>query len=376
MSSPFFHADVSNKPRFRVLKSVTKIDFSFKNQSVRQVALKVVRSKRFQLGLLAIFLFFFGVGAVMSEGNMDFITASYLIAQVVTTIGYGDITPKSDVSKICVSIYCLLSLVIVAYVLNDFLAAMIELQEQYVSRAARSSGNCTSLRHDTLKNMLKSSLLFCAFLAFGTVFYRLQENCTCGYRGGSAKSQFVEGCDPTNYDTCVATGGITKTFIDTFYMSVITLTSVGFGDYRPDSQRGRIVAIFWMPTGVAVTGKWVSSVTAYLFERKRLEKEALQDKLSVEDLARTVASDEESKELTRGEHHLFWLVTKGIISQETLAEMDASYKERYGSRRNIRLSELSTSSICTRCDSEQNANDNAYDEVLATEPTEIIVCRM
>lgn len=239
----------------------------------------------------------------MTQGGVDFVTAAYVMVQVVTTVGYGDITPHSDLSKLCVSAYSLISLVVVAYVLNDFMVALIEWQERYAAKVASGSERCGCLRDEALKDMLKSSLLFCSFIAFGTVFYRLQENCTCGYRGGSAKSQFVEGCDPTSYDRCVATGGVTKSFIDTFYMSVITLTSVGFGDYRPDSHRGRIVAIFWMPMGVAVTGKWVSSVTTFLFERKRGRDSSLET-ASFEEFAKTL--DENSNgELTRAEHHLY-----------------------------------------------------------------------
>jgi len=278
------------------------------------------------------------------------------MAQVVTTVGYGDITPRSDLSKLCVSAYSLVSLVVVAYVLNDFMVALMEWQEQYVAKAARGNGRCGCLRDEALKNMLKSSLLFGGVLAFGTVFYRLQENCTCGYRGGSVKSQFVPGCDPTNYDTCVATGGITKTFIDTFYMSVITLTSVGFGDYRPDSHRGRIVAIFWMPLGVAITGKWVSSVTTLLFERKREAKESAQEALSLEEFAKSLDEDSDG-ELTRATHHLYWLVTKGVVSQEALTDLDESYRQRFGAKKTIRRSEISSMSTCSPDDSPVNGTD-------------------
>lgn len=292
----------------------------------------------------------------MTQGGMDFVTAAYVMAQVVTTVGYGDITPRSDLSKLCVSAYCLVSLVIVAYVLNDLMLALMEWQERYVSKVSTGNARFSCLQDGALKNMLKSSFLFCGFLAFGTVFYKLQENCTCGYNGGSVKSQFVPGCDPSTYETCVTTGGVTKSFIDTFYMSVITLTSVGFGDIRPDSHRGRIVAIFWMPIGVAVTGKWVSSVTTFLFERKRQARESIQEKMPLEEFAKALKEGDDGQ-LTRAGHHLYALVTKGLISQELLNEMHASYDQRFGKRRSIRLSELSSDSTCAVSESQIDKTD-------------------
>lgn len=361
MSSPFFHthAHAAETPRRRstVLKSVS--DFSsLSKQSLRQYACQVIRNKRFQLGCVALCLFLFGIGAVMTQGGMDFVTAAYVMAQVITTVGYGDITPRSDLSKLCVSAYCLVSLIVVAYVLNDFMLALMEWQERYVAKASSERTRFGCLRDEALKDMLKSSFLFCGFLAFGTVFYRLQENCTCGYNGGSAKSQFVQGCDPRTYDSCVATGGVTKSFIDTFYMSVITLTSVGFGDFRPDSHRGRIVAIFWMPLGVAVTGKWVSSVTTFLFERKRVGRESALEKVTMEEFAKTFDEDCDGQ-LTRAGHHLYWLVSRGLISQDVLIEMDESYKRRIGAGKERRLSEVSVATSCTLLGSSQFDKTNS-----------------
>lgn len=46
---------------------------------------------------------------------------------------------------------------------------------------------------------------------------------------------------------------------------------------------------------------------------------------------------------------------KGVISQEALTEIDASYKQRFGSRKRIRHSELSSDSTSTRADSQVKA---------------------
>merc|ERR1719247_3185725 len=58
---------------------------------------------------------------------------------------------------------------------------------------------------------------------------------------------------------CAATGGYVKTWTDAFYMSVITLTTVGFGDHAPRSEIGRAVGCVWMLFGVVATANFASA---------------------------------------------------------------------------------------------------------------------
>ena len=39
------------------------------------------------------------------------------------------------------------------------------------------------------------------------------------------------------------------------YMSVVTMTTVGFGDFSPQTQGGRIFSMFWIFVGVLAVGK-------------------------------------------------------------------------------------------------------------------------
>jgi len=182
-----------------------------------------------------------------------------------------------------------------------------------------SAGACMgSVKMEVFRN----TLALVAFLMFGTFYYSIQESCTCGY--GSSHG-LVDGCDDGgddfDYERCVATGGLTKTRIDCFYMSVITLTSVGFGDYSPASYRGRSIGVVWVVAGVAVAGAWVNSVSSLLFDHHVGKK---REGIVKEELLAQVDWDMDDK-LSRAEHHLYWLATRSVVSLETLDELDTAF---------------------------------------------------
>merc|ERR1719454_2006300 len=99
-------------------------------------------------------------------------------------------------------------------------------------------------------------MAFFVVLIVGLIFFRFFEHCSCSYGLGRVEE-------------CAATGGYVKDFASAFYMSSITLTTVGFGDYQPRTEVGRLFGIAWMLIGVASTGLFLSSVSTYFFESQR-----------------------------------------------------------------------------------------------------------
>jgi len=89
------------------------------------------------------------------------------------------------------------------------------------------------LKDDEYRQLLYTTL---AILGLGTVMYR-----------------YLEGW----------------TWIDSLYFSVITLTTVGYGDFSPATDAGKLFTIFYILVGIGVILSFVEAVHKHY--RKKIE---------------------------------------------------------------------------------------------------------
>jgi potassium channel subfamily K len=241
----------------------------------------------------------------------------------VTTIGYGDITVSTQKSKMFMAFYVLITLLLIANVITEAMGYLIEyektkmrkLMRRMEKRVRADIHDDEEARHkfSAMNDFLSALLLFVAFVAFGTAFFSLYESCTCSFG-----ETFVEGCEEGS--KCEETGGYTTSLVDGFYMSVITLTTVGFGDHSPKTPLGRVFGIIWMLLGVAATGSLITAATGSIWSSKRVETIANLSK----DLFDEMDTDGNGG-INQDEFRSYLLVKFGLVQIEDLHAIDSLF---------------------------------------------------
>ena len=58
-------------------------------------------------------------------------------------------------------------------------------------------------------------------------------------------------------------------WIDSLYFSVITLTTVGYGDFSPSTNAGKIFTIFYVLVGIGIFVALVTEIAGHLVEARQ-----------------------------------------------------------------------------------------------------------
>jgi potassium channel subfamily K len=265
----------------------------------------------------------FGVLCIDYFEGWTYHTGIYVIVQIVTTIGYGDITVTSQKSKLFMSLYVLITLLLIANVITEAMSNLIDYEKSKMRKVMRNMEkrvradvhNDEDARHKfaALNDFMSAFLLFSVFVAFGTIFFATYESCTCSF-GETAVPDCIEG------PKCEETGGYTNSVIDAFYMSVITLTTVGFGDHSPKTPLGRVFGLVWMLLGVTVTGSLITAATGTIWSSKRVETIAGMSKELFDQM-----DTDSNGAINKEEFRNYLLVKFGLVANEDLQAIDSLF---------------------------------------------------
>jgi Ca2+-binding EF-hand superfamily protein len=109
-----------------------------------------------------------------------------------------------------------------------------------------------------------------------------------------------------------------KQWGNAMYYVLITATTVGYGDFHPASQTGRLLAIFFITISVGAMGHWLSLVAGLIMENKQsaLRKQMQAKELTMEDLE--VMDEDGDGQVTQIEFLEFMLVAMNKVDSETV----------------------------------------------------------
>jgi len=158
-------------------------------------------------------------GVCSNNGTQStYLDSVYFTVITITTVGYGNIVPLEDSSKLFLSFYILLSLVLVGLLLDvtDFLFELPDVDadgDGVLTEEEEREG-----KKERTRRLLWAMVSFLIIVLVGILFFLL-----------------VEGLS----------------LVDSIYLSVVTLSTVGYGDFYPSTQTGKYFAVFWISIGVS-----------------------------------------------------------------------------------------------------------------------------
>ncbi|XWS51752.1 hypothetical protein CRYUN_Cryun11dG0010200 [Craigia yunnanensis] len=155
-----------------------------------------------------------------TNGILD---AVYFSVVTMTTVGYGDLVPNSDLAKLLACVFVFTGIALIGLVLTKAADYLVEKQETLLVKALHMHQKVGQLEilKETENNRVKfkfytALILLVVLILAGTIFLSKVENLD---------------------------------LVDAFYCVCSTITTLGYGDKSFSTEGGRIFAIFWILAG-------------------------------------------------------------------------------------------------------------------------------
>lgn len=144
-------------------------------------------------------------------------------------------------------------------------------------------------------SLLQSALLIVLYIGGGTIFYRTFDEKDCE----SDKKLRAVGYDE---ETCKESW----TFVDALYFSIVTMSTVGYGDLTPSNDESKVFTVFYILFGIVVVWVRVLTVLTQKIEAMRAHWARGVDTVH----ARAVSGVTERNPRVKVYAHVFWI--KGL----------------------------------------------------------------
>lgn len=203
------------------------------------------------------------------RGTTTFKPVDALYFSVVTlcTIGYGDIVPNTSFTKLYTCAFILVGFGFIDILLNGLVTYVLDRQETVLLSAVDENTLNSTFRTymiDVQKGRMRIRIKVA--LALAVVIFCIAI--------GTVAAHFLEKLS----------------WVDSFYLSVISVTTVGYGDYSFSTLKGRCFAIVWLLVSTLAVARAFLYLTELRIDKRnrRIANWVLQKKMTLGDL---VAAD-------------------------------------------------------------------------------------
>lgn len=262
----------------------------------------------FTLGeCLKLFIAVLAIGALAFSyvfEQWSIIDSVYFTAVLLTTVGYGDVSPTTQGGKLFASVFALGGIVLLGLALGVVGSQLVEAEISYTeevksktSKALESAftGSMRHRRHNEDRDGTNEHDLETASLARSDSTSSLNSigsNSTCSFESNKtgSHSSKLSLSRSKRYETSrwpsvvrrhlpgfapILVGGLVISplekwgFVDAIYYSVVTSTTIGFGDLTPQHPISKLAAIVFVPLMVAAMGYILGNVATFIVEKRR-----------------------------------------------------------------------------------------------------------
>ncbi|KAK7337588.1 hypothetical protein VNO77_18170 [Canavalia gladiata] len=261
--------------------------------------------------LLLLYLF---VGVVIYSFNREcfsgtethpIVDALYFCIVTMCTIGYGDIAPLTPLTKLFACVFVLVGFGFIDILLSGLVNFVLDLQEKIILTGfqmdAKEGFSARNYIVDVAKGRMRIRLK--VGLALGVVVLCIGI--------GSLMLYFVEGLE----------------WVDSIYLSVMSVTTVGYGDRAFKTLPGRLFAAIWLLFSTLMVARAFLYLTEARIDRRhrRMAKKVLQREITVGDLL--AADINNTGFISKSEYVIFKLKEMGKIKEKDVLQIGEQFRK-------------------------------------------------
>jgi len=278
------------------------------------------------------------------ERSLTLVETIYFISQVVTTVGYGDITPSRGRGQVFVGVFVLMSILLIAQIVSRVADALINSAKDFSKKVAsqvaftgrRLSSVSLDVSSDPLHAPAQGGRPFSARPISPRAQVVMHDWVKIGKPphpsygaivGASCTFLFFVVIGVLFYHLCP---GEDKTWFQAIYMSIITLSTVGFGAFTATTEMGKVFGAFWMLFGVGALGGVVAAFSHLMLTFKELQQwDFAKKREDFQTLSHEMKfftpRGENSKKIDKYQFMKFGLLHAGVVSNDEFNRMENSF---------------------------------------------------
>ncbi|XP_045787047.1 two-pore potassium channel 3-like [Trifolium pratense] len=230
------------------------------------------------------------------------VDAVYFTVVTLCTIGYGDIVPDTIIAKMFTCGFILVGFGFIGFMLNQLVVYICDRHEAFL---------LSMMDEDRYKKILRT--------------------CMVDEEKGRMRIRTKVCVALVVVIVCIAIGTVTSHFVedlnwaDSFYLSVTSVTTVGYGDYAFKTLAGRCFAIPWLLVSTfAVTRSFLYLTDYSLHKRSReMTKWILHKKITLSDLA--AADLDHDGSISKSDFVIYKLKQMGKISEIDILQISKQF---------------------------------------------------